>query len=318
MILYVVRRLALSVVTLFGISIALFGLLHLVPGDPASLFVNPLSFTGNLAKATAAMRAQLGLSQPLPVQYFKWLGQLLHGNLGYSYQSSQPVTQLILERLGATLWLTGTGLVLALVFGIIFGVIAALHRNTLTDQVIQGASMLGLSIPVFFMGMVGMYVFGIELGWLPTAGMNTPGGGWGGLFQHLVMPAGILGINGAATYVPWVRSSMLDVLGREFLLTARSKGLSETRIVMRHAFHNALIPLVAVVATNLPTVFSGAVIIETLFAWPGTGLMATDAITQLDYPVLLGFDMLIAVVVVVSNLLADVANATLDPRVRLR
>lgn len=318
MIVYVAKRLALSLITLFGISIALFGLLHLVPGDPTNLFLNPMTFTGNLAAARAAMRAQLGLSQPLPVQYVRWLGQLLHGNLGYSYQSGQPVTQLISERIGATLYLTLTGLVLALVFGIVFGVIAALRRNTLTDQVIQGASLTGLSIPVFFLGMVGMYVFGLKLGVLPTAGMNDPGGGWGGLFRHMLLPAVILGINGAASYVPWVRSSMLDVLGRDFLLTARSKGLREARVVMRHAFHNALIPLVTVVAMNLPGVLGGAVIIETLFAWPGTGLMATDAITQRDYPVLMGFDMLIAVVVVACNLLADLANAMLDPRVRLR
>jgi peptide/nickel transport system permease protein len=317
-IVYVARRIALSVVTLFGISIALFGLLHLVPGDPTDLFVNPLTFNGDAAAAKAAMRAQLGLDQPLPVQYAKWLGQVLQGNLGHSYQSGEAVTQLIGERLTATLWLTLTGLILGLLLGIVFGILAALRRNTVSDQVIQGGSLLGISVPIFFLGMVGMYVFGLQLRLLPTAGMNTPNGGWGGLFQHLVLPAGVLALTQAASYVPWVRSSMLDVLGREFLLTARSKGLSGTRVVLRHGFHNALVPLVNVVAMNIPILFGGAVIIETLFAWPGTGRMAMDAITQRDYPVLMGFDMLIAVVVVVCNLLADLVTAAIDPRVRLR
>ena len=213
MIVYVARRIALSVVTLFGISIALFGLLHLVPGDPTDLFVNPLTFNGDAAAAKAAMRAQLGLDQPLPVQYAKWLGQVLQGNLGHSYQSGEAVTQLIGERLTATLWLTLTGLVLGLALGIVFGIIAALRRNTVSDQVIQGGSLLGISVPIFFLGMVGMYVFGLQLRLLPTAGMNTPNGGWGGLFQHLVLPAGVLaltqaGMSREAAYAAVQRNAM--------------------------------------------------------------------------------------------------------------
>lgn len=318
MVLYIAKRIGFGIVTLFGISIALFGLLRLVPGNPADLFINPLTFQGDAKAAQAAMTKQLGLDQPLPVQYVKWIGQVFQGNLGYSYQSGQPVTQLIGERLGATLWLTGTALVVGLALGIVFGIVSALRRNTVTDQVIQGGSLLGVSVPVFFLGMIAMYVFGVSLRVLPTAGMNTPTGGWGGLFQHLVMPAGCLALASAASYVPWVRSNMLDVLGREFLLTGRSKGLRESRVVIRHGFYNTLVPLVNIVAMNIPMLFGGAVIIETLFSWPGTGQMAINAITNRDYPVLMGFDMLIAILVVVCNLLADVTTAAIDPRVRLQ
>ncbi|GAB3609322.1 ABC transporter permease [Humibacter ginsengiterrae] len=318
MIVYVVKRIGMGIVTLFGISIALFGLLHLVPGNATDLYINPLTYQGNVEAAQAAMAKELGLDQPLPVQYVKWLAQVLQGHLGTSYQTGQPVTQVIGERLGATLWLTGTGLIVGLAIGIVFGIIAALRRNTVTDQLIQGSSLLGLSVPVFFLGMIGMYVFGITLRWLPTAGMNTPGGGWGGLFQHLIMPAGCLAVASAATFVPWVRTNMLDVLGKDFLLTARSKGLRPSRIVLRHAFYNSLVPLVNIVAMNIPLMFGGAVIIETLFAWPGTGQMAINAITNRDYPVLMGFDMMIAILVVISNLLADVVTAAIDPRVRFR
>lgn len=318
MVIYIARRVGLGIVTLFGISIALFALLRLIPGNPADLFINPLTFQGDAKAAQAAMVKQLGLDQPIPVQYARWLAQVFQGNLGYSYQSGQPVTKVIGERLGATLWLTGVALIIGLALGIVLGIIAALRRNTLTDQLVQGGSLLGISVPVFFLGMVVMYLFGVHLRWLPTAGMNNPTGGWGGLFRHLIMPAGCLALGSAAGYVPWVRSNMLEVLGKEFLLTGRSKGLSALRVVLRHGFHNTLVPLVNVVAMNIPLLFGGAVIIETLFSWPGTGQMAINAITNRDYPVLMGFDMLIAVLVVVCNLAADLATAAIDPRVRLR
>lgn len=318
MVFYVAKRIGFGILTLFGISIALFALLRLVPGNPADLFINPITFQGDAKAAQAAMTKQLGLDQPIPVQYVKWIGEVVHGNLGYSYQSGQPVTQLIGERLGPTLWLTGSALVIGLALGIVFGIISALRRNTVTDQVIQGGSLLGVSVPVFFLGMIAMYLFGVTLRVLPTAGMNTPAGGWSGLFRHMVMPAGCLALASAASYVPWVRSNMLDVLGREFLLTGRSKGLRESRVVIRHGFYNTLVPLVNIVAMNIPLLFGGAVIIETLFSWPGTGQMAINAITNRDYPVLMGFDMLIAILVVVCNLLADVTTAAIDPRVRLQ
>lgn len=318
MITYVVRRLAISLVTLVGISMALFGLLRLVPGDPVSMYFNPLEFNGNRAAAIAQMRHQLGLDRPLPVQYVSWLRELTHGNLGVSIETGRPVAELMGSRIGATAYLMGSGLVIALVIGISGGVVAALRRNSGADYAISTVSLAVVSIPAFFLALVAIYVFGLKLDVLPTAGINDPGGGWGDAFRHLVLPAGILGLSGAAGYARWSRSSMLDVLGQDFLVTARSKGLSPIRIVLRHAFHNALIPLVTIVAMNIPGLFGGAVIIEDIFAWPGMGLMAVDAIANRDYSVLMGFVMATVILVLACNLLADLAYAAIDPRVRLR
>lgn len=318
MITYVVKRLGISLITLLGISMALFGLLRLVPGDPVSMYFNPLTFNGDRAAAIAAMRHQLGLDRPLPVQYLAWLKELAHGNLGISVQTGRPVAQLMASRVGATAYLMTSALVVALVVGITGGVFAALRRNSGPDYAISTVSLAVVSVPSFFLALVGVYLFGLRLGILPTAGINDPGGGWGQAFRHLVLPAGILGLSAAAGYVRWSRSSMLDVLGQDFLVTARSKGLSPGRVVMRHAFHNALIPLVTVVALNIPSMFGGAVIIEDIFAWPGMGRMAVDAIANRDYPVLMGFIMATAVLVLACNLMADVTYAAIDPRVRLR
>jgi ABC-type dipeptide/oligopeptide/nickel transport system permease component len=311
------RRIATSIVVLFGISIALFVLLRAVPGDPASMFISPTDFTGDRAQAVAAKRAELGLDQPTYVQYVRWLEQLVHGNLGVSYQSGRPVTELIGSRVGATAYLMIASTVIALFVGVTVGVVAALRRNTVVDFSASVISLVIVSMPTFFIALLGIYVFGLKLGWLPTAGMNTPDGGWLSSFQHLIMPATILGLYGAAGYARWARSSMLDVLNKDYLLTARSKGLSSTRVVVRHGLHNAMIPLVTVFAMSIPSLFAGSVIIEQVFAWPGTGRMALDAIGNRDYPVVIGFVMLTAALVYACNLLADLSYALIDPRVRI-
>ncbi|MGD7704677.1 ABC transporter permease [Microlunatus sp. Y2014] len=317
MISFIVRRLAVSVVALLGISMALFALTRFIPGDPVSMYFNPMTFEGDREAAIAALRAELGLDQPVPVQYLAWLGQVFQGNLGFSITTGRPVTELIMNRLPATAYLMLTSLTISIVVGIIGGVIAALRKNTITDYATLLTSLMIASVPTFFIAMVGIYVFGLKLQWLPTAGINVPNGSWGEAIRHLVMPAGIMGISGAVGYIRWSRSSMLDVLDQDYMVTARSKGLSNGRVVVVHGLRNALIPLVTILAMTIPSLFGGSVIIEQIFAWPGTGRMAIDAISNRDYPVIMGFVMITTVLVLLCNLIADVTYAIIDPRIRL-
>lgn len=315
---FIIRRVLVSVAILFGISILLFTLVRLMPGDPAEMLLNPLAFTGDREVALARLREQLGLDQPLPVQYFHWVGELLQGNFGYSYADGRPVGEIILGRLGPTVRLMTTSLVIAIVIGVTLGIIAALRRNTVVDYGTSLLSLLVISIPPFFVALIGIFIFGIGLGWVPTSGMNSIGKTdfWDSV-HHLILPAGILGLSLAGPYMRYARSSMLDVLSQDYMTTARSKGLAPSRVVIRHGLHNALIPLVTVVALQIPVMFAGAVIMEQLFTWPGIGRMALDAILTRNYPILLGFVMIVAVLVLTCNLIADVLYAIIDPRIRI-
>lgn len=317
MISFIVRRLAVSIVALVGISMALFALTRLIPGDPASMYFDPLTFEGDREAAVAQLRADLGLDQPVPVQYVGWLNEVFQGNLGYSITTGRPVGELMMARLPATAYLMLTATAISLVIGVTAGVIAALRKNTSIDYLTLFSSLALVSIPNFFLAMVGIYVFGLKLQILPTAGINVPNGGWLDAIRHIIMPAAILGVAGAVSYLRWARSSMLDVLDQDYMITARSKGLSRPRVVVRHGLRNALIPLVTVFALSLPHLFGGSVIIEQIFSWPGTGRMAIDAIANRDYPVVMGFVMLTTVLVLVCNLVADIAYALIDPRIRL-
>ncbi|WP_427892021.1 ABC transporter permease [Kribbella sp. GL6] len=315
---YVLSRLMFSVVVLLGISVLLFALVRSAPGNPVDMYFDPMSFQGpDRDAAVAAARAQLGLDKPLPVQFLVWLGEALQGNLGRSLVSGRPVSAVMLERLQNSSSLMLTALLVSLVIGIAAGLFAAMKRNTVVDYVLSAAGLVALSIPVFFLSLIGMYFFGVKLGWLPTAGMNDPGGGALSGLRHLVLPASILGVSGAAAYMRWGRASMLDVLDRDFMVTARSKGLSTSRVIWRHGVHNALIPLITVVSLQIPTLFSGAVVVEQIFAWPGMGRFAVDSISARDYPAIMGFVMFVAVLVVLCNLIADVLYAIVDPRIRL-
>lgn len=315
---YILGRLVISIVVLLGISVLLFALVRSAPGDPLDMYFDPMTFQGpDREGAIAAARAQLGLDKPLPVQFFIWLGDALQGNLGRSLVSGRPVSTVMMERLQNSSSLMLAALVVSLLIGISAGLVAAMKRNTAVDYALSSVSLVAISIPVFFLALVGMYFFGVQLGWLPTAGMNEPGGGFVSGLRHLVLPALILGLSGAAVYLRWARSSMLDVLDRDFMVTARSKGLSTARVVWRHGVHNALIPLITVVSMQIPTLFSGAVIVEQIFAWPGMGRFAVDSITARDYPAIMGFVMFVAVLVVLCNLVADVLYAVVDPRIRL-
>ena len=315
---FIARRLIISVLVLFGISILLFAMLRWMPGDPTEALLDPLSFTGDREAALIDLRRRLGLDRSLIVQYFSWLREVLQGNLGYSYVDGRPVTEILGDRLGATARLMTASVIIGLLVGVPLGIVAAMRKNSMVDYVSSAGSLLMISVPSFFTALVGIYVFGIKLGWLPTSGQNTPGQtGLLDSLKHLILPASILGLSLAGPYMRYVRSSLLEVLSQDFLVTARSKGLTRRRVVVRHALANALIPLITVMAVQLPALFGGAVVIEQMFAWPGMGRMALDAVNARNYPIILGFVMFVAILVLLSNLAADVMYAIVDPRVRL-
>jgi peptide/nickel transport system permease protein len=246
------------------------------------------------------------------------MGELLHGNLGFSYTDGRPVGQIILGRLGTTALLMGSALIIALVVGIPVGIVAALRRNTWVDYSTTFVSLLAISVPSFFLGLVGIYVLGIKLRWFPVGGLHSTGAsGLGDLLYHLALPAAILGFALAGPYVRYARASMLEVLGQDYLTTARSKGLRAWQTIRRHGLPNALIPLITVIAIQIPILLGGAVVIEQIFALPGLGTLVLDAIQSRNYPIVLAFVMVVAVLVLLCNLIADVAYAVIDPRIRV-
>ncbi len=316
---YLINRIIVSVVVLFGITVLLFTLLQALPGDPAEIMIDPFSFSGDRDAAVAAMRTRLGLDQPLPVQYASWMNESLRGNLGFSISKRRPVAELMLERLFPTLRLMGAALFVAVLLALPAGLLAALRNKSMLDYGIAMVSLMSISVPTFFVGLLGIYVFGIRLGVLPTSGMNSStGSGLVDSFRHLVLPAGILGFSLMGPYVRYVRAAVLDTLQRDFLTAARAKGLSRATIIRRHIIRNSLTPLVTVIAIQIPVLFAGAVVIETIFAWPGLGRLAIEAILVRDYPILLAFVTAVSILVLVSNLLADISYALIDPRVRLQ
>jgi len=318
MITFIARRILVSIVVLIGISIALFGLLQLMPGDPAQMMLDPLSFQGDRAAALARLRVELGLNKPLPVQYVDWMGQLIRGHFGYSYVDGRSVARVFAGRIGPTVLLMGSALLIAIIVGISAGTLAALRRNTWTDYSVTFVSLLAISVPSFFLGLVGVYVFGMQLRWLPVGGLHTTGvNTFPDLVKHLVLPAAILGFAMAGPYVRYARSSMIEVLGQDYQVTAMSKGLSRRQVVLRHALPNALIPLITVIAIQIPLLLGGAVVIEQIFAIPGIGQLVLDSIQARNYPIVLTFVMGVAILVLICNLLADVLYAVVDPRIRV-
>jgi peptide/nickel transport system permease protein len=320
MVAFVLRRLAIAVPVILGILLIAFCFVHLLPGSPIQMLINPNDLSGpDSAKYLASLRAELGLNKPLPIQWLDWMGQLLKGNLGYSYQQQVPVTSLIGQRIGATVLLSVTALLLALAIAIPLGVVAALKQRSGFDYASVGLSMFAISIPIFFLGLMAIYVFSLRLGWLPPGGISTLGvtGSFSDTVRHLALPACVLSAVLLGPYVRYVRQSMLEVLGMDYIRTAIAKGAPRRRVVFRHALRNALIPLTTVLAIQIPALLAGTLVIETVFAWPGLGLLVYDAISNRDYPIILAVVMLSAALVVLFNLIADVVAAVLDPRIRL-
>jgi peptide/nickel transport system permease protein len=311
---YLLRRLLITLPVLLGITVLSYLIMSLTPGDPVQMLINP-----SMSQADVEIkRRALGLDQPVYVRYARWLNELVRGNLGYSFSSGAPVSQRIAERVGPTLTLTLTALGVSYLLAIPVGVLAATRRYTWIDYLATLFAFLGISLPTFFLGLAGIYVFGLKLRWLPTGGTMTLGGEGGILdtLLHLILPATVLAVAGAGQVTRYVRSSMLEVLGQEYVRTARAKGLAELVVLRRHALRNALIPILTLAGLQIPVLLAGAVITEQIFEWPGMGRLTIEAINQRDYPVLMGITLISAGLVAAGNLLADVAYSLVDPRIR--
>ncbi|HUG74722.1 MAG TPA: ABC transporter permease [Acidimicrobiia bacterium] len=318
MLAYLIRRVLIAVPVLLGILALAFILVHMLPGDPATVLLSPEELQGDPG-LIERRRAALGLDRSLPVQYVAWLRELAGGNLGYSFHRKIPVTEMMAPRVAPTLILSGSGVLVALLIGVPVGVAAALRQNTKFDYVSSAGSMLAVSIPTFFQGLMAIYVFSIWLGVLPSGGMRTlgiPPTGFD-LFRHLILPGGVLASVLVGPYVRYTRQSLLDVLRLDHVTTARAKGVPYWGVVVKHSLRNSLIPLTTVLAVQIPALLAGTVIIEYVFSWPGMGRLVIEAINSRDYPVILAVVMITAVFVLIFNFLADVVAAILDPRIRL-
>lgn len=311
---YILKRILIAIPVLIGITIIDYAIMCLA-GSPLEMLQGPrISET-----AVEAKKIALGLDKPIYEQYFVWLGQLLHGNLGYSMKSYQAVSLMIKEHLGPTLLLMGVSLLVSLVFAIPAGIYSAIKQYSKGDYAVVTASFLGSSIPGFFLSLLLIYVFTVKLGWLPSGGMTTLGAKSSALdvAKHMVMPVIVLAFSMAGSNIRYIRSAMLEILQQDYLRTARAKGIGRFRVINKHALKNALIPIITVIGMEVPVLFGGAVIIEQVFSWPGLGLMTMSAISNRDYPVIMGVCLLSAIVVLVANLVTDVLYALVDPTISL-
>lgn len=306
---YVARRLLFLAPALLGISLLAFGLANLAPGDPAQMIL--LRRTGELPAEAAVerLRRQLGLDDPYPVRYARWLADAARGDLGTSYRTGQPVLQDLLENFPATLELAVAALGISLLIALPVGILSAVRRNSAIDHTSRLAALIGASLPSFWLGYLLILLFSVRFPLLPVAGR----GGW----EHLVLPALTLGIGGAAGLTRLTRSSLLEELQNDYVRTARAKGLPERRVIGRHALRNALNPIVTLTGIRFGALLGGAVVVETVFAWPGIGKYVVDSIYDRDYPAIQGFVLGMGVVFVLLNLLVDLAYVWLDPRIRL-
>jgi ABC-type dipeptide/oligopeptide/nickel transport system permease component len=305
---------------LFGITVIAFTALALAPGDPVTARLDP-AVLAQLSKADLdARRHELGLDQPIPVRYAIWLGGILHGDLGYSVVTRRSVADEVSARVLPTVVLMGTALVIGCTVGISLGVLAAVKRYSVPDYVFSTVGLLAIVIPGFVLGLISIYVFAVGLRWLPAGGIETlgaAGGTWQDQAAHLVLPACILGLALAAQILRYTRASMLDVLSSEFITTARAKGLSSIRVIGRHALGNALIPIITVIGLALPDTVAGAVITEQVFSWPGMGRLAVTAANNRDAAVMMAVVLIVATVVLLVNIVTDLAYGLADPRIRL-
>ncbi|MGO7897067.1 ABC transporter permease [Rhizobium ruizarguesonis] len=315
---YSLRRLVIGIGMLVALSMLIFLLLRLTPGDPIDAYIDP-----NLPMSPsdlADLRRSLGLDQPLPAQYLGWLQQALTGNLGYSIKRlDQPVLGLVLSRIGPTVLLMGTALAFAIVAGITCGVIGAVRRNSLADLSLSVVALAGISSPAFLSALIGLYIFSVRLHWMPSGGMLTPGEEFslGDLLHHLILPAALLSVAQAALIMRYMRASLLEVLNQDYVRTARAKGVREFWVITKHALRNALLPIVTLIGSTIGLAIGGAIFIESVFNWPGMGLLLVDAVQTRDYPVIMGATLVIGACVIVVNLLTDITYAVVDPRIKV-
>jgi peptide/nickel transport system permease protein len=303
---YLLRRLGQSVLILLGISFITFFLLYVLPADP----VRQIAGRSATAETVESIRAELGLDQPFLVQYGRYLAGLVQGDLGRSYLQRTEVSELIASRLPATLLLMAAGIGAELLIGLTLGIIAALTRGRAVDNTLMVASFVAVSAPQFVVSLLMLYVFAVQLGWFPIGGYGTA--------AHLVLPALTLGLLGSGWYARMMRSSMIDVLAQDFIRTARAKGLTRRRVILRHALPNAILPIIAMIGIDIGIFMGGLVVVESVFGWPGIGQLAWQAIQRVDIPIIMGVTLVSATAIVLGNLLADLVTPFIDPRIKLR
>lgn len=318
---FVVRRLLQMIPLLIGISILAFLIIRLAPGDPTMVYIDPNKPPPS-SEDLERLREQLGLNDPVPVQYVHWLENVLKGDLGFSLSGRRPVLDEIGERLPNTLLLGLAALMLTAVVSIPIGVLSAVARYSFLDYLVTLLSFLGLSIPGFVIALFLIQVFAVQLGWLPTTGMRDVREAYEGwratldVLEHLILPTIALSLASIARWARYQRSSLLDVLSQDYIRTARAKGLSEWIVMASHALRNALLPMITLMGLSIPSLVSGAFIIEYVFGWPGMGRLAVNAALRRDYPVIMGVTMISAIFIVLGNFLADIAYHWADPRIR--
>ncbi|MDH4985569.1 ABC transporter permease [Aminobacter anthyllidis] len=306
MIAYLTRRLIQAALILLGVSLITFALLYLLPADP----VRQIAGRSATPQTVESIRQQLGLDQPFVVQYWRYLTNLLSGDLGRSYIQRSEVSELIVSRLPASLLLMVGAILCELVIGLSMGLIAAVKRGTATDQALMVGSFIGVSAPQFVVGLLLLYVFAVKLGWFPIGGYGT--------WRHMVLPSLTLGILGAGWYSRMMRSSMIDVLRQDYIRTARAKGLAQRAVLFGHALPNAILPVVAMIGIDIGLFMGGIVVVESVFGWPGIGQLAWQAIQRVDIPIIMGVTLVSACAIVLGNLLADIVAPFIDPRIKLR
>ena len=312
---YLFSRLIQSLVLLALVSVIAFAVLRLAPGGPLSQFA---LVPGMTQEQLAHISHEMGLDRSLPVQYWEWISRLLTGDWGHSYRDNQPVLAVIVGRLPATFELMLTAIVIAVLLGVSIGILGAVRRGSLFDTLATVGAMVALSIPTFWFGLVVIYLFSLKLGWLPAGSRSTVGNeSFGDYLHHLIVPAIVLALVEVAIWSRYMRGAMLDVISQDFIRTARAKGLTEWTVMLRHAFRNALLPMIELGGLELPTLLGGALVTETVFTWPGMGRLFLDSLGYRDYPVVMGILMVSAVLVLLGSLMADLLSAAADPRIRL-
>ena len=313
---YIIKRLLQAIPLLIGVSIIAFSIMHLAPGGPLSVYTLNPSIT---AQDIDKIKVILGLDQPIHIQYVKWAKGMFTGNWGTTFFGGRPVFDVIVERIPATFLLMGSAMSIAIIIGMCIGILGAFKRYSVFDYLATTGAMVALSFPTFWFGLMAIYIFSLKLGWFPSGGMFTLGGEEGvfDLFRHLVLPTVVLALVLVAQWSRYTRSSFLEVIHQDYIRTARAKGIKGSQILLRHALPNAIAPLIALAGVQLPWLFSGALVAETIFGWPGMGRLFVDSLTMKEYPILMGMVVFTAIAVIFGNLIADILNAVLDPRIAL-
>lgn len=313
---YTARRFLFLIPLLIGLSLVMFTLIHLAPGDPATAMLSPQAATN--PQYLEQTRKNMGLDRPLPMQYLIWLRNLAMLDLGTAYSfNGQSVSSLIAQRFWGTVQLQGISLLLGILIAIPIGIISATKQYSAMDNSVTVGSFIGLALPNFWLALMLQIWLGVQLGWLPTISTGQAEQPWDQRWKFFIMPVLVLTLPNIAYFVRFMRSAMLEVINQDYITTARAKGLDQHAVLYRHAVRNAMIPMITVIGLQLPRILGGAVIIEQIFAWPGIGLLAWDAIGRRDYPVILGVTMMIGAAIMVVNVLVDLVYALVDPRVTL-